>query len=137
MDDVSVREVLIQTENVGLTSENSSLNEHSTHVVDYIAGFCAKQIQVNLDCTECIDLLIDNDMSHKAGLILIKDVNNALTVPSEFLKTICRHAEKVIKQNFDLVNAKKILTKLFILTLRSIGLHFFHKFDLFFLTRRK
>lgn len=80
---------------------NDQLDKYSIDIVSYVAGFImTKQIHRFLDCTDCLQYLVDATKDENIDLIETKKWGN-LTVPPKDMVKICCIGESVIKHKYN------------------------------------
>ncbi|KAL1510058.1 hypothetical protein ABEB36_004713 [Hypothenemus hampei] len=72
------------------------LSPYLENVVDYIAGYIAKKLSKKIDCLICIQQLLGKEMPL---LSRIKDRGKYYVAPSKDVSSICKLAERILKQN--------------------------------------
>lgn len=72
------------------------LSEYIREVTNYIGGYIVPKTSANLNCAECADLLVSENVH--ILLISLKD-NGGLIEPSEYVKAAMHDAERIVRQS--------------------------------------
>lgn len=84
-------------------------NEYNSEVVTYIAGYVIKTIKNKIKCDMCRQSLESKE--NNSLLLKIKN-RRGLLLPSPQVITICKVAERVLRQQKDLFTVKNLMTSL-------------------------
>jgi len=84
-------------------------NEYNSEVVTYIAGYVIKSIKNKIKCDMCLQSL---ESKENYSLLLKIKNRGGLLLPSPEVITICKVAERVIRQYKDLFKIKNLMASL-------------------------